>query len=163
MVDDIDIIIVVVSDTVEDILQCNEAKQETMYDRIEAELKGVQQALYLNRTMSTMPLSAGDAKVGDEPAQLCILVDSTKDHLRQVQEEKEVRLRNKKKMTSKRSLQRIEHRSKRRNNNCSQRRWESRRQSPEHFALFRASHRYKKTLVESQAGKLVEDIQQLQE
>jgi hypothetical protein len=40
--DDIDLIIVIVSDTSEDILQCNEAKQETMYDRIEVELKGVQ-------------------------------------------------------------------------------------------------------------------------
>jgi hypothetical protein len=39
--DDIDLIIVIVSNTSEDILQHNEAKQETMYDRIEAELKGV--------------------------------------------------------------------------------------------------------------------------
>jgi len=60
-----------------------------MYDRIEAELKGVQQALYLNRAMSIVPLSVGDAEVGVEPAQLCILADSTKDHLRRVQEEKE--------------------------------------------------------------------------
>jgi hypothetical protein len=46
MVDDIDLIIVAVSYTSEDILQGNEEKQETMYDRIEAELKGVQRALY---------------------------------------------------------------------------------------------------------------------
>jgi hypothetical protein len=36
MMDDIDFIIVVVSDTLEDILQCNEAKQDTMYEIIEA-------------------------------------------------------------------------------------------------------------------------------
>jgi Na+/phosphate symporter len=89
MVDDIDIVIVVVSNTAEEILQCNEAKQETMYDRIEGVIKGVQLALYLNCAMSTKPLSAGDAKVGDEPAQLCISTESTKDHLRRVQKEKE--------------------------------------------------------------------------
>jgi hypothetical protein len=42
-VDDIDLIIAAVSDTSEDILQQSEAKQETMFDKIEAELKGVQQ------------------------------------------------------------------------------------------------------------------------
>jgi hypothetical protein len=41
MVDDIDLIIAVVSDTSEEILQKNEAKRETMYDRIEAKLKVV--------------------------------------------------------------------------------------------------------------------------
>jgi predicted Ser/Thr protein kinase len=42
MVDDIDLIIGTVSDTSEYILQRNEEKQEAMYDRIKAELKGVQ-------------------------------------------------------------------------------------------------------------------------
>jgi hypothetical protein len=41
MVDDIDLIIAAVSDTSEDILQQSEAKQETMFDRIEVNLKGV--------------------------------------------------------------------------------------------------------------------------
>jgi hypothetical protein len=41
-VDDIDLIIVAVSDTSEEILQQSEAKQETMFDRIEVKLKGVQ-------------------------------------------------------------------------------------------------------------------------
>lgn len=40
-VDDIDLIITAVADASEDILQRNEAKQETMYDRIEVELKDV--------------------------------------------------------------------------------------------------------------------------
>jgi hypothetical protein len=39
---DFDFIIAVISDTSEDILQRNEAKQETMYEKIEAELRGVQ-------------------------------------------------------------------------------------------------------------------------
>jgi hypothetical protein len=89
MVDDIDLIIVVVSDTSEDILQCNEEKQETMYDRIEAELKGVQQALYSSRTVSTAPPSSEGIELGDEPAQLRRIADATEAHLRRVQEEKE--------------------------------------------------------------------------
>jgi hypothetical protein len=56
--DDIDFIIIAISDTSEDILQCNEAKQETMYERIEAELKGVQEALYSNRAVPTVPPSS---------------------------------------------------------------------------------------------------------
>jgi hypothetical protein len=38
MLDDFDFIITVVSDASKDILQRNEAKQETMYERIEEEL-----------------------------------------------------------------------------------------------------------------------------
>jgi hypothetical protein len=87
--DDIDFIIVIVLDTSEDILQHNEAKQETMYERIEAELKGVQQALYSSHTVSTVPLSSKGTELGDEPAQLRQIVDATKSHLRRVQEEKE--------------------------------------------------------------------------
>jgi hypothetical protein len=68
--DDIDFIIVIVSDTSEDILQRNEAKQETMYERIEVELKGVQQALYSSRAVSTTPPSSEGRELGDEPTQL---------------------------------------------------------------------------------------------
>jgi hypothetical protein len=52
-----------------------------MFDRIEAELKGVQQALYSSRTVPTTLLLAGDIEVGDEPAQLRRLADSTKTRL----------------------------------------------------------------------------------
>ena len=84
MVDDIDLIIATVSDTSEDILQQSEAKHETMFDRIEAELKGVQQALYLSRSVHTASMSAGDIEVGDEPTQLCRLADSIESPLHQV-------------------------------------------------------------------------------
>jgi hypothetical protein len=40
--DDFDFIMEAVSDASEDILQRNEAKQETMYENIEVELRGVQ-------------------------------------------------------------------------------------------------------------------------
>jgi hypothetical protein len=53
-----------------------------MYDRIEAELKWVNQALYSSRTVSTMPSSSESIEVGDEPAQLRKLADATEDHLR---------------------------------------------------------------------------------
>jgi hypothetical protein len=55
---DIDLIIVVVSDTLKDILQRSRGKQETMFDRIEEELKGIQQALYSSHAMSTAPPSS---------------------------------------------------------------------------------------------------------
>jgi hypothetical protein len=66
--DDIDLIIVVVSDTSKYILQRNKAKQETMYGRIEAELKGVQQALYSSPTVSIAPLSLEGTELAYEPA-----------------------------------------------------------------------------------------------
>jgi DNA anti-recombination protein RmuC len=65
------------------------SKQETMYDRIEAELKGVQQALYSSHAVSTAPSSSEGIEVGDEPAQLRRLADATEARLHRVQEEKE--------------------------------------------------------------------------
>jgi hypothetical protein len=83
-VDDIDLIITAVSNTSEEIFQQSKAKQETMFDRIKADLKGVQQALYSSHIVSTASLSAGDIEVGDEPTQLRRLADSTEAHLRRV-------------------------------------------------------------------------------
>jgi hypothetical protein len=84
MMDDIDFIIVIVSDTSEDILQRNEAKQETMYERIEAKLKGVQQALHSSCAVSTTPLPSEGTELGDEHAQLRRIADATEAHLRHV-------------------------------------------------------------------------------
>jgi hypothetical protein len=55
MVDDFEFIITAVSDASEDILQKNEAKKESMYEIIEEKLRGVQQSLHSNRTVSTAP------------------------------------------------------------------------------------------------------------
>jgi hypothetical protein len=55
MVDNFNFIISAVGDASEDILQRNKEKQEAMYDRIEAELRGVQQALYSSCAVSTAP------------------------------------------------------------------------------------------------------------
>jgi len=60
-----------------------------MYDRIEVELWGVQQALQSSRAVSTAPLLSGEPELGDEPAQLWRLADATEAHLCCAQEETE--------------------------------------------------------------------------
>jgi hypothetical protein len=60
-----------------------------MYDRIEAELRGVHQALYSSRIVSTAPSPLEESKLGDEPTQLCRLANVTKAHLHQARVEKE--------------------------------------------------------------------------
>jgi hypothetical protein len=88
-VDDFDFIIAAVADASQDILQKHEAKQEEMYDRIEVELRGVQQALQSSRAVSTVPPPSEAPELGDEPAQLRRLADATEAHLRRAQEETE--------------------------------------------------------------------------
>jgi hypothetical protein len=88
-VDDFDFIIAAVADASQDILQKHEAKQEEMYDRIEVELRGVQQALQSSRAVSTAPPPSEEPELGDEPAQLRRLADVTEAHLRRAQAEKD--------------------------------------------------------------------------
>ena len=52
---DFNFIITAVSNASKDILQRNEEKQETMYEIIEAEMRGVQQSLHSSRVVSTAP------------------------------------------------------------------------------------------------------------
>jgi hypothetical protein len=75
--DDFEFIIAAVADASQDILQKHEAKQEKMYDRIEVELRGVQQTLQSNRTVSTAPPPLEAPELGYEPAQLHRLADAT--------------------------------------------------------------------------------------
>jgi hypothetical protein len=60
-----------------------------MYDRIEVELKGVQQALYSSCAVSTTPSSSEAVELGDEPTQLRRIVDDIEAFLCHVQEEEE--------------------------------------------------------------------------
>jgi hypothetical protein len=53
MLDDFDFIIAVVLDASQYIMQNIEAKKATMYEKIEIELRGVQQALQYSCTVST--------------------------------------------------------------------------------------------------------------
>jgi hypothetical protein len=75
-VDDFDFIIAVVADASQDVLQKHEAKQEEMYDRIEVELRGVQQALQSSHAVSTAPPPSEAPELGDEPTQLHRLADA---------------------------------------------------------------------------------------
>jgi hypothetical protein len=60
-----------------------------MYDHIEVEMKGVQQALYSSHAVSTTTLLSEEVELGDEPAQLRRIADAIEAHLHHVQEEKE--------------------------------------------------------------------------
>jgi hypothetical protein len=53
-----------------------------MYDIIEVELRGVQQALQSSRAVSTGPPPSEAPELGDEPTQLHRLADVTEAHLR---------------------------------------------------------------------------------
>jgi hypothetical protein len=88
-VDDIDLIITVVEDASEDILQKHGANKESMYDRIEKELRDIQQAIHSSHAVPTVPSSAESVELGDEPTQLRRLADATEARLCRVQEEKE--------------------------------------------------------------------------
>jgi hypothetical protein len=68
--DDINLIIAAMEDASEDILQCYGAKKETLYERIEKDLKEIQQAIHSSRTVPTAPSSSKIAELGDEPTQL---------------------------------------------------------------------------------------------
>jgi hypothetical protein len=59
-----------------------------MYDRIEAELKEVQQALYSSRVVSTVPLSSEGTELGDEPSQPCRIEDENESLFSHVHEGK---------------------------------------------------------------------------
>jgi hypothetical protein len=60
-----------------------------MYDRIEAELREVQQALHSNCAVSTAPLPSEEPELGDEPTQLCIIAYAIEARLHCTQKEKE--------------------------------------------------------------------------
>jgi hypothetical protein len=60
-----------------------------MYDRIEKELKDIQQAIQSSHAVSTAPPSTENVELGDDPTQLRKLADATETRLCRVQEEKE--------------------------------------------------------------------------
>ena len=60
-----------------------------MYDRIETELRGVQQALQSSCAASIAPSPSDETELGDELAQLRRIADATKSCLCHVKEEKE--------------------------------------------------------------------------
>jgi hypothetical protein len=85
--DDFNFIVAALNDASLEIIEKQEARQEEMYNRIDIELQGVQQALQSNHTVSTAPLSVGTPELGDEPAQLHQIADTVEARLRRAQEE----------------------------------------------------------------------------
>jgi hypothetical protein len=80
-VDDVDLIITAMEDSSEDILHRHEEKKEALYDRIEKELKNIQQAIHSSRMVPIVPSSAEITELGDEPTQLRRLVDAIEARL----------------------------------------------------------------------------------
>jgi hypothetical protein len=60
-----------------------------MYEKIETELRGVQQALQSSCAISTIPPPLEEPELGDEPSQLHRIDDATEGRLLRAQEEKE--------------------------------------------------------------------------
>jgi hypothetical protein len=64
-------------------------KQEMLYERIEKELKDIQQSIHSIHAILIAPSSSEIAEVGDEPTQLQRLADATEARLCRVPKEKE--------------------------------------------------------------------------
>jgi hypothetical protein len=62
-------------------MQNTKSKQASMYEKIETELRGVQQALQSSHAVSTEPPPSEELELGDEPAQLHRIADVTEAHL----------------------------------------------------------------------------------
>jgi len=89
LVEDIKLIIINIKDALEDILQRHGEKHELMYERIEKELKDIQQDIQSSHIVSTVPSSEENIELGDDPTQLQRLEDGIETRLHWVQEEKE--------------------------------------------------------------------------
>jgi hypothetical protein len=77
MKDDISLVHGAMEDASKEILQKYGEKQEEIYGRIEKELKEVQQDIHLVHAVPIAPSSSQTRELGDELAQLRILVDET--------------------------------------------------------------------------------------
>jgi hypothetical protein len=89
IVDDVDFIIAAMEDASDDILQRHEAKQKTLFEIIEKNLRDIQQAIYSSHAIPSVPPSSKIVELGDELAQLRRLADAKEAQLRRAQEEKE--------------------------------------------------------------------------
>jgi hypothetical protein len=85
--DEFSFLIAAMNKSIEEITEKKEAKKETMYNRIEIKLQGLQQALPSSCTVSSVPLSEGTKEEGNEPVQIHQIVDMVEVHLQKAQEE----------------------------------------------------------------------------
>jgi hypothetical protein len=79
--DDISLVCEAIENAFEEILQRYEYKQEELYERIEKELKELQQAVRLARAVPTVPSSSQTIELGDESTQLRRLADAIEAQL----------------------------------------------------------------------------------
>jgi hypothetical protein len=84
--DDFNFLLVTLNEAIEEITEKQEAKQQTMYDIIEVELQGVQQALQYNRAVSTAPMPEGTPEAGDESVQIHRIANLVEVRLRKAEE-----------------------------------------------------------------------------
>jgi ElaB/YqjD/DUF883 family membrane-anchored ribosome-binding protein len=84
--DDFNFLLATLNETIKEITEKKEAKQETMYNRIETELREVQQSLQSIRVAPTTPLLEGTIEEGDEFVQLCKIADIVEVLLRSAEE-----------------------------------------------------------------------------
>jgi hypothetical protein len=82
--DDFNFLIEAMQDDSLEITKKQEENKEEMYDRIDIELQGVQQALQSSRAVSIV---SGEPELGDEPAQIHRLANTVEACLRKAQEE----------------------------------------------------------------------------
>jgi lysophospholipase L1-like esterase len=87
MLDDFVFIIAMVNDASKEKVEKKEVKQEHMYNHIEIELQGVQQALQSSHAVPTAPLITRIVEPVDELAQLHRIADMGEARLRQAQED----------------------------------------------------------------------------
>jgi hypothetical protein len=83
---DFSFLLATLNEAIEEITEKKKAKQQTMYNKIEVELQGVQRALQSNCVVSTVPMPEGTPEAGDESVQLCRIFDLIEVHLRKAEE-----------------------------------------------------------------------------
>jgi hypothetical protein len=84
--DDSIFLLATLNKVIEEITEKQEAKQETMYNRIEIELQGVQRSLQSSCATPMTPLLEGTIEEGDESVQLRKIADIVEVHLRNAEE-----------------------------------------------------------------------------
>jgi ElaB/YqjD/DUF883 family membrane-anchored ribosome-binding protein len=84
---DFSFLITTMNEAIKEITEKQEAKKETMYNRIEIKLQGVQQALQSSHIVSSVTPPEGTTKEGNESIQLHKIANTVEVRLRKAQEE----------------------------------------------------------------------------
>jgi hypothetical protein len=85
--DEFNFLLATMNEAIEEITKKQEAKKETMYNRIEIKLQRVHQALQSSHIISSTSLPEGTKEEGNEPVQLCQIANMVEVCLQKVWEE----------------------------------------------------------------------------